>query len=218
VTGGPDVRARKPRNRGQALSRCIQTAWPGCVVHLTLCLTLCLTACGQDTVARLKALRLDADPTRTLDQVLGAYPHFSRVSWSSYPPTPTPTTGSGQDRQGPKDLEMARATGIFDIDSLIGKQSGGRTFTASDKNALAQAGANLCFVLEYAFEKDKPEGRRTMMAMMIVTMDWERVARLQDEAIPAEIARGVAGEATVKAALDAADYCRSRPPAGPKGQ
>jgi len=121
------------------------------------------------------------------------------VSWSDSP---------GLDSRPPR----ARATGIFDLDALLGKASGGRVFTPRDRAALARAGANLCYVLEAAFPKDKPQGERTLTAMMIVTMDWTQPAQLPDDAILAEIASGRAGEAVVAAVLDAADYCWAMQP------
>ncbi|WP_173084838.1 hypothetical protein [Fundidesulfovibrio magnetotacticus] len=138
-------------------------------------------------------------PGRTLRQVLEGCPFFSRVSWSDYP-------GHGQ--RAPR----ARATGIFNLDSLVGKASQGRTFTARDRAALAKAGANLCYVLEYAFPPDKPLGERSLTAVMIVTMDWSETAQLADDAMLTEIASGVAGDAVLRAVLDAADHCWARTP------
>ncbi|WP_243361961.1 hypothetical protein [Fundidesulfovibrio terrae] len=166
-----------------------------------LALCLALAACGPDPVDRLKAVRVVPDPSRTLEQVLGSYPHFSRVGWSTYP--------------GRNGESMARVTGIFNLDSLVGKAGGGRIFSGRDRAVLDKAKINLCYVLEYAFTKDAPQGVRTRMELLLTSMDWDRSAPLQNEDILAEIARGVAGEATIKAVIDAADYCRSRPASAP---
>lgn len=166
-----------------------------------LVLAFVLCACGPDPVDRLKAIRVAPDPSRPLSQVLSAYPHFSRVSWSTYP--------------GRNGESMARATGIFNLDSLVGKAGGGRIFSGRDRAVLDKAKVNLCYVLEYAFTKDAPQGVRSRMELLLTSMDWDRSAPLQSEDILAEIARGAAGEATIKAVIDAADYCRSRPASAP---
>jgi len=162
---------------------------------LALALALAaLAGCGPDPVERLKALPAPVDPQRTLRQVLEGCPFFTRVSWSDTP---------GLDGRPPR----ARATGIFNLDALVGKTAGGRAFTPRDRAALAKAGANLCYVFEVSFPKDKPGGERVLTAFMIVTMDWTQPAVLHDDAALAEIAAGKVGETVVRAALDAADYC-----------
>ena len=113
---------------------------------------------------------------------------------------------------------MARATGIFDLDALVGKVGNGRVFSGKDRQALAKASVNLCYVLEYAYVRKDQKGTRTQMAVTISSMDWDKTAQLEDEAVLSEIAQGIAGEATIKAVLDAADYCRSRPASSPKRQ
>ena len=167
-------------------------------------LSVFLLGCGPDPVARIKSERATAGSPLTLDQALGKYPHFSKVSWSSYP--------------GQQGRTMARATGIFDLDSLVGKVGNGRVFSGRDRLALAKASVNLCYVLEYAFVRGEAQGTRTQMAMAISSMDWDKTALLEDEAVLTEIAQGLAGEATIKVVLDAADYCRSRSPSSPKRQ
>lgn len=168
-----------------------------------LCVVL-LHGCGPDPVARIKAERAGDGSTLTLEQALEKYPFFSKVTWSTYP--------------GQQGRTMARATGIFALDQLVGKAGNGRIFSGRDRMVLAKASVNLCYVLEYAYGKDAQQGVRTQMAMTISSMDWDKTAQLEDEAVLAEIVQGVAGEATIKVVLDAADYCRSRPPSSPKRQ
>jgi hypothetical protein len=177
----------------------------GLPVRALFCLAvaLALCACGPDPVARLKAVRVAPDPSRPLSQILSAYPHFSRVSWSTYP--------------GPGGRTMARATGIFNLDSLVGKVGGGRVFSGRDRLMMDKAKINLCYVLEYAFTKGAPEGVRTRMELTLTSMDWDRSAPLDNEDILGEIARGVAGEATIRAVLEAADFCRTPPTAKRQG-
>lgn len=163
-----------------------------------------LLGCGSDPVARIKSERVGAGSPLTLEQALSKYPHFSKVSWSSYP--------------GQKGATMARATGVFDLDSLVGKAGNGRIFSGRDRMALAKASVDLCYVLEYAYGRDDRPGERTQMAMAISSMDWDKTAQLEDEAVLSEIAQGIAGEATIKVVLDAADYCRTRTPSSPKRQ
>jgi len=169
---------------------------------LAACVLL-VGACGQDPVLRLQRLHPDFAPDRTLAEILGAYRCFSRVSWSSV--------------ADPGAVPAGRVTGIFSLECLVGAQSGGRVFTGRERDALAKAGANLCYVLEYAFPPDKPDGELTGMGMMIVTMDWTQSAPMTDAGIIREIAANRLGERTVKAALDAADYARLRAqsPSGP---
>ena len=157
---------------------------------------LLLGACGRDEVARLKELRHPVAAERTLGELLGGSPLFSRVAWSA---TPRPDGGT-----------LVRATGIFNLDGLVGKAALGRTFSAQDRAALAKAGANLCYVLEYHFGRDAPQGWQVMQAVMLVTMDWTQPAPLQSDALLREIALGTAGPALLAAATDAAAYCRAR--------
>jgi len=157
---------------------------------------LLLCSCGPDGVERLRGLRHPVDPSRSLGAVLGSCPLFSRVSWSA---TPMP---DGSLR--------VRATGILDLDRMVGATSQGRVFPAQDRAALAKAGANLCYVLEYEFGRDAPEGRQTLQAVMIVTMDWTQPAALRDDAVLRELALGAAGPALITAATDAAAYSRAR--------
>ncbi|WP_243310915.1 hypothetical protein [Fundidesulfovibrio agrisoli] len=157
---------------------------------------LLLCACGRDEVARLKELRHPVAPARPLGELLGACPLFTRVAWSATPRHDGST--------------LARATGIFNLDALVGKTAQGRSFTAQDRAALAKAGANLCYVLEYDFGRDAPQGRQAMQAVMLVTMDWTQPAPLQSDALLGEVASGVAGPALLAAATDAAAYCRAR--------
>jgi hypothetical protein len=163
-----------------------------------------LQGCGSDPVARIKSERAGDGTILTLEQALEKYPFFSKVTWSTYP--------------GQQGRTMARATGIFSLDSLVGKTGNGRIFSGRDRMVLAKASVNLCYVLEYAYDKDAQQGVRTQMAVTISSMDWDKTAQLENEAVLAEIAQGVAGEATIKVVLDAADYCRSRPPSSPKRQ
>jgi hypothetical protein len=168
---------------------------------------LCVVAiygCGSDPVARIKAERVGDGSTLTLEQALERYPYFSKVTWSTYP--------------GKQGQTMARATGIFALDQLVGKAGNGRIFSGRDRMILAKASVNLCYILEYAYGKEGQQGVRTQMAMTISSMDWDQTAQLENEDVLAEIAQGVAGEATIKVVLDAADYCRSRPPSSPKRQ
>ncbi len=155
-----------------------------------------LPGCGPDPVTRLQRVQPGFAQGRSLDAVMAGYRCFSRVSWSS--------------RGDPAALPSARVTGIFKLDCLVGAQSGDRLFTAREKKALDKAGANLCYVLEYVFPQDQPDGVPTLQSMMIVTMDWNQTAILQDDALSREIAENRLGEHTVKAALDAADYARLR--------
>lgn len=155
-----------------------------------------VSGCAQDPVARLQQVRPDFASGRTLGEVMKGYRCFSRVNWAS----------SGD----PSAMPSARMTGIFKLDCLVGTQSGGRLFTARERDSLEKAGANLCYVLEYAFPPDKPEGVLTGSGMMIVTMDWTKSAPFADDALSREIAENHPGERTVKAALDAADYARLR--------
>ncbi|MFP5239871.1 MAG: hypothetical protein ACLGQW_08580 [Acidobacteriota bacterium] len=158
--------------------------------------SLFLGACAGDEVARLKAMRHPVAPERTLGELLGGSPLFTRVSWSA---TPRPDGST-----------LARATGVFNLDALVGKAALGRIFTAQDRAALAKAGANLCYVLEYHFWRDAPQGRQASQAVMLVTMDWTQPAPLQSDALLREIAQGTAGPALLAAATDAAAYCRAR--------
>jgi len=169
-----------------------------------LTLVLFLHGCGPDPVNRIKSERVVDGSTLTLEQAFEKYPFFSKVTWSTYP--------------GQQGRAMARATGIFSLDSLVGKTGNGRIFSGRDRMVLAKAGVNLCYVLEYAYDKDSQQGTRTQMAMTISSMDWDKTAQLENEAVLAEIAQGLAGEATIKVILDAADYCRSRPSSSPKRQ
>ncbi|WP_243439914.1 hypothetical protein [Fundidesulfovibrio soli] len=157
---------------------------------------LLLGGCGRDGVARLKEQRHPVAPAQTLGELLGACPLFTRVTWSA---TPQPDGGT-----------LARATGIFNLDALVGRTIQGRTFTTQDRAALAKAGANLCYVLEYHFGRDDPQGRQVMQAVMLVTMDWTQPAPLQGDAMLREIASGAAGPVLLAAATDAAAYSRAR--------
>ena len=56
------------------------------------------------------------------------------------------------------------------------------------------------------------------MELLLSSMDWDKSAPLGDEAILAEMSKGVAGEATIRAVLDAADYCRARPASASRRQ
>lgn len=168
---------------------------------LALVALLLLAACASDPVARLKNLRAPAAPDRPLLSVLESFRHFQRVGWSRY--------------YGPGGVATARASGILDLDSLVGLATSERVFGPKDREALAKAKANVSFVLEYAFPKDRPGGERTRMELMIVTMDWSQSGPLPDEAVLMEIARGQPGPALAKALIDAADYCRAREPSGP---
>ncbi len=167
---------------------------------LLLCaLALVLSACVPSPEQRLKRTRIPADPSRTLAEVFEAYPHFSSVTWTSYP------------RDG---ATMARVTGIFDLDSLVRKTSGTRIFAARDRAALERAGANLGFVMEFAMVKDA-EPVRTLMEARVAAIGWDRSGALPDEAVLMEIVRGQAGDATMRVVLDAADYCREHAPTRP---
>jgi hypothetical protein len=162
-----------------------------------------MAACASDPVDRLKQLRLPAAADRPLSAVLESFPHFQRVAWSRY--------------YGPGKVETARASGILDLDSLVGLATSERAFGPKDREVLAKARANVTFVLEYSFPKDRPEGVRTRMEMMIVTMDWSQPGALADETALAEVVGGRPGPALAKALIDAADYCRARGP-GPAGR
>lgn len=168
---------------------------------LALAGLLLLAACAPDPVGRLKSLRVQAAPDRPLSAVLESFRPFQRVVWSRY--------------FGPGGVATARASGILDLDQLVGLSTSERTFSPRDREALARARANVSFALEYAFPKDRPEGVRARMEMMIATMDWSQSGPLADEAILMEIARGQPGPALAKALIDAADYCRAREPAAP---
>lgn len=169
----------------------------GLALGLVLALALAaLPGCGPDPATRLQRVRPDFASGRTLAEAMKGYRCFSRVNWSSH--------------GDPAAIPAARMTGIFNLECLVGAQSGGRLFTAREKNALDRAGANLCYVLEYAFPPERPEGVLTGAGMMIVTTDWTQDAPLTDDALSREIAENRLGERTVKAALDASDYARLR--------
>lgn len=196
----PAPRPREPGERRGETARPRPLARSQRVIPaLFAALALFLCACAPPPEERLKRTRIPADPARTLAEIFTAYPFFSTVTWTSYP------------RDG---VTMARVTGIFDLDVLVRKTSGTRVFAARDRAAFEKAGANLGFVMEFAFEKGG-EPARTLMKARIAAMGWERPAELPDDAVLMEIVRGVAGEATMKVVLDAADYCREYAPTRP---
>ena len=166
---------------------------------LALALVL-VSGCGPDPVDRLQATRLDLDPSRTLRQALEGYRCFSRVVWSDY-----------TDAQG---RPVGSVTGILNLDCLTGQASQGRVFSAKDRAVLARAGANLCLKLEYTYGPDRPNGALSLMEARLVTMEWVRAAPQADWDLLAEIYAGQPGQAQARAAIDAADYCRSRPAPG----
>ncbi len=167
------------------------------VASLALAAALALlAACGTDPVEAIRRSRPAAVAPRTLAEALEGYRYFSRVGWSATP-----------DRQG---RQIVRATGVYDLDRLLGAEAGGRVFGPADRAALHKVGANLCFVLEDALDPRQGQAERVFTAMMIVTMDGSQPAPLADDAVLREIAQGLAGAATLKAAQDAAAYALAR--------
>jgi len=160
-----------------------------------------LTGCGPDPVAILKAHRIQADPSRTLGQIMESCPFFSKVLWTSY--------------YVPDGGVRVRTSGMVDLDGLVRKTAGTRVFAAKERAVLEKAGAALWFSMEFALAKGSRDPVPVRTAMRIVAMGWEQDAVLTDGAIMKEVVAGKAGDALMKAVLDAADYCRERPPSLP---